>query len=60
MLVDMSFKENQVSFNNNKIIVGCKCFDLQITVKVLKIKSFLLKCVIDLNPFYKYQLACEA
>lgn len=60
MLVDMSFKENQVSFNNNKIIVGCKYFDLQITVKVLKIKSFLLKCVIDLNPFYKYQLACEA
>lgn len=47
MLVDMLLKQNQVSFNHNKIIIGCKHFDLKITVKFIKMKSFLLNVILS-------------
>lgn len=49
----MPLKQNQLSFKLNKIIVGCKYFDVQVTVKVLKVKSLLLKCDIDLKALFE-------
>lgn len=50
----MPLKQNQLYFNVKKIIVECKYFDFQITVKVLKIKSLLiLKCGIDLKALFE-------
>lgn len=41
----------------NKIIVGCKYFDFQITAKVVKIKSLLLKYDIDLKALFEISAA---
>lgn len=59
-LVDMLLKQNQVSFNHNKIIIGCKHFDLKITVKFIKMKSFLLNVILSWKIHLTYQLAPEA
>lgn len=45
--------ESTFFFILNKIVVRCKYFDFQITAKVVKIKSLLLKYGIDLKALFE-------